>query len=140
MKTLQTNQIALGYSCGTAGADGVFGKDTETAVEAFQKANGLTVDGLAGEKTQAKIKELLGKKNDSVKTEIKYYVQAGAYKSKTNAQGLVDKLKRAGFAAIIKTGSGLHYIQAGAFKNKDKAQELRDKLKKAGFGAIIKDA
>ena len=101
------------------------------------------MDGLAGEKTQAKIKELLDKKTDTPKTEssaVKYYVRAGTYKSKKNAQAQVDKLKKKGFDAIIKVSGGLQCVQAGAFKNKDKAQELVDKLKKAGFDAIIKDA
>lgn len=64
VKTLQENLISLGYSCGPAGADGDFGDKTDAAVRLFQKANGLTVDGLAGEKTQAKIKELLEKKKN----------------------------------------------------------------------------
>lgn len=33
------------------GADGVFGSGTEAAVRAFQEANGLTVDGFAGQQT-----------------------------------------------------------------------------------------
>lgn len=39
-------QVALGID-----ADGIFGAGTEQAVIAFQKANGLTPDGLVGEKT-----------------------------------------------------------------------------------------
>ena len=35
----------------TQGIDGWFGKDTETAVEEFQSANGLEVDGIVGEAT-----------------------------------------------------------------------------------------
>lgn len=142
VKTLQENLTTLGYSCGASGADGDFGANTEAAVRAFQKANGLAADGLAGEKTQAKIKELLAVK-DSPKIEsdaIKYYVQAGAYKSRENAQAQVDKLKKKGFDTIIKVRSGLYCVQAGAFKNKEKAQELVEKLKNAGFDAIIKDA
>lgn len=106
VKTLQENLISLGYSCGSAGADGDFGDKTESAVRAFQKANGLTVDGLAGEKTQAKIKELLKvRPNTATKTEsgaVKYYVQTGAFKSMESAQAQVDKLKKAGFDAIVK--------------------------------------
>lgn len=48
---LQTALNALGYDCGTA--DGIFGLKTEMAVRAFQKAKGLTVDGIAGKATQA---------------------------------------------------------------------------------------
>ena len=43
---LQTRLEELGYS--TGGADGIFGNMTETAVKAFQKANGLYVDGIVG--------------------------------------------------------------------------------------------
>ena len=51
VKNLQKALIAKGYSCGGTGADGEFGKNTEAAVEKFQKAKGLQVDGIAGEKT-----------------------------------------------------------------------------------------
>ena len=48
---LQTMLINRGYSVGAMGADGDFGSRTEKAVEAFQRANGLTVDGIVGAKT-----------------------------------------------------------------------------------------
>lgn len=50
---LQTELIQRGYSCGSAGADGKFGNGTLAAVKAFQKANGLTVDGVVGKATWA---------------------------------------------------------------------------------------
>jgi peptidoglycan hydrolase-like protein with peptidoglycan-binding domain len=43
---LQRQLTALGYN--TGGTDGVFGPDTQAAVEAFERAEGLTVDGIAG--------------------------------------------------------------------------------------------
>ena len=46
---MQRRLIELGYLTGTA--DGKFGASTLAAVKAFQKANGLTVDGVAGTKT-----------------------------------------------------------------------------------------
>ena len=51
--TLQNRLIALGYLTGKA--DGIFGTKTSLAVIAFQKANGLTPDGIAGAKTIAKL-------------------------------------------------------------------------------------
>lgn len=48
---VQKALISNGYSCGSTGADGVFGSDTDSAVRAFQKAKGLTVDGIVGENT-----------------------------------------------------------------------------------------
>lgn len=47
---LQEALISLGYLTGKA--DGNYGEKTVAAVRAFQKANGLTVDGSAGEETQ----------------------------------------------------------------------------------------
>ena len=49
VQTLQTQLISLGYLSGKA--DGVFGRKTAAAVKAFQKANKLTADGIAGSKT-----------------------------------------------------------------------------------------
>ena len=49
--TLQNRLIELGYLAGTA--DGTFGSSTRTALVAFQTANNLTRDGVAGAKTQA---------------------------------------------------------------------------------------
>ena len=50
---LQAALNALGYDCGAA--DGIFGVATEKAVRAFQKDNGLAVDGIAGKATQAEL-------------------------------------------------------------------------------------
>lgn len=58
VRTLQQALTALGYSLGTP--DGVFGSKTESAVRAFQQANGLTVDGKAGPDTQTLLYQLAG--------------------------------------------------------------------------------
>lgn len=57
VKLLQKALNDLGYSAGSA--DGKFGSGTQRAVVAFQRANGLTADGLAGTKTLKKIEALL---------------------------------------------------------------------------------
>ncbi len=49
VKNIQQQLITLGYLSGKA--DGVFGEDTEAALMAFQKAQRLTADGVAGSKT-----------------------------------------------------------------------------------------
>ena len=50
---VQTSLVSAGYSVGSKGIDGEYGSSTESAVKSFQKAKGLTVDGIVGEKTCA---------------------------------------------------------------------------------------
>ena len=54
VKDLQTQLNNLGYNCGDV--DGIFGEKTIKAVQAFQSAYGLIVDGIVGEKTRAMLK------------------------------------------------------------------------------------
>lgn len=58
VKELQTMLIACGYSCGSTGADGIFGTNTDSAVRKFQRAYGLAVDGLAGVNTMSKLRSV----------------------------------------------------------------------------------
>ena len=51
--TLQNRLIALGYLAGSA--DGKFGRDTKSAVIAFQKAHGLSADGVVGTDTSTRL-------------------------------------------------------------------------------------
>lgn len=60
VKTMQTMLIACGYSCGPDGADGDFGKNTLSAVIAFQDANGLDADGIYGPLTRAALEKAYG--------------------------------------------------------------------------------
>ncbi len=50
VKKLQRRLAELGYLTGTV--DGAFGNQTKRAVERFQYYNGLSVDGVAGQRTQ----------------------------------------------------------------------------------------
>ena len=53
VKTLQKALTAKGFALPKYGADGDFGSETENAVKAFQRAEKLTVDGIAGPNTNA---------------------------------------------------------------------------------------
>lgn len=53
VKILQVLLNGLGYNCGVV--DGDFGNNTFEAVKKYQKANGLTVDGIVGQQTLNKI-------------------------------------------------------------------------------------
>lgn len=50
---VQKRLLELGYSVGSKQADGVYGRDTETAVKAFQIAQGIVADGKVGAGTRA---------------------------------------------------------------------------------------
>ncbi|MBQ7896686.1 MAG: peptidoglycan-binding protein [Oscillospiraceae bacterium] len=51
VKAMQHILIGSGYSCGSHGADGDFGTDTKNALCAYQRAKGLSVDGIAGKQS-----------------------------------------------------------------------------------------
>ena len=51
VREIQTRLKKWGYYNGSV--DGIFGTETKKAVVSFQKANGLTPDGIAGKKTLA---------------------------------------------------------------------------------------
>jgi len=53
VRWIQNRLNYLGYNCGTA--DGIFGKNTDTAVKKFQSANGLTADSIVGFNTWKKL-------------------------------------------------------------------------------------
>ena len=53
VRDMQILLNSLDYDCGTA--DGIFGAKTVTAVKAFQEAEGLKVDGIAGPETLERI-------------------------------------------------------------------------------------
>lgn len=53
VKVLQWLLDDKGFDCGSA--DGIFGQKTLAALKAFQKAKGLTADGICGKNTWAKI-------------------------------------------------------------------------------------
>lgn len=58
VKRLQEVLNSLGYDCGEA--DGIFGSKTKAAVIAFQKAHGLTADGVVGMKTRDALENVTG--------------------------------------------------------------------------------
>jgi len=66
VKGLQSDLIALGYSCGKWGADGEFGPATEQALRAYQYDRGLEESGLLDEDTRAALDVDLAEHGESV--------------------------------------------------------------------------
>ena len=59
VRYLQNMLISIGYKVGSAGADGIFGKATESAVRSLQRTSGISVDGKIGPQTAARICKLV---------------------------------------------------------------------------------
>jgi len=55
VRELQQKLMDLSYDLGKWGADGIFGKQTQTAVKQFQQDQGLKPDGICGPLTYAKL-------------------------------------------------------------------------------------
>lgn len=89
VKTMQETLIKIGYSCGSYGADGDFGNDTDKAVRTFQKDNGLVVDGKYGANSKAKANELLKKLSSPTSTKIDTVKDVQNWANKNYKSGLV---------------------------------------------------
>ena len=57
VKQLQQELIRKGYDCGSSGADGIFGKNTEAALKQFQQEHDLAADGVCGPQTYAALEK-----------------------------------------------------------------------------------
>lgn len=66
-----------------------------------------------------------------------YYVQAGAFSKKENAEAHAKALKAAGFDTMLKTAGGLYKVQTGAYSVKANADAQVKALKAAGFDAFV---
>ena len=110
VKTMQAMLIACGYSCGSTGADGDFGKNTLAGLKAFQKDAGLAVDGVYGKDT----KSALEKKYKAVTAEAaKSGLQASTLKGLSEA----DVVKNVGslFTADMKKNGILASVSMAQF-------------------------
>jgi peptidoglycan hydrolase-like protein with peptidoglycan-binding domain len=58
----------LTVSVTRAGADGIFGPETEAAVKAFQKQVGLQADGIVGTHTLARLEQIILKNLSALET------------------------------------------------------------------------
>ena len=108
VKELQEKLIALGYSCGSHGADGDYGGGTANAVREFQRKNGLVEDGIAGPKTLEAINKAIS--------------STGSNKVKVTANLL-----------NVRAGAGTNYAIKGTLKNGAICELLEEK---DGWGKI----
>lgn len=64
VKKLQKALQDAGYELSKFGADGQYGKETEEAVKAFQRAQGIVADGIVGPETITKLQEATASTED----------------------------------------------------------------------------
>lgn len=106
VKDLQNNLKKLGYNVGAV--DGIYGKQTASAVKSFQKKYGLSQDGIAGKNTYSAMNQAIQKKNtynpNSV-VETKYKALESKVHNKNSTWDEVSKslidIGKAGFDFII---------------------------------------
>ena len=104
VKQMQIMLIACGYSCGSTGADGVFGNNTFKAVKEFQKNKNLTIDGLYGIQTKTALETLYKSFNNTSYNGINYkdvYDYAYYRKSYKDLQDSFGKNKELYFKHFI---------------------------------------
>ena len=70
VREMQTMLIACGFSCGSDGADGDFGKNTLASLTAFQTANGLEAIGIFDADTWAALEHELKYKQNMKNPEL----------------------------------------------------------------------
>lgn len=100
VKAIQYALNKLGYgNSGTKKVDGVFGSGTQRAVKAFQKAMGISADGIVGKNTRAKFK-------------LKGYA-SGITETKKDQLALIDEL---GEELVMRAGANgkLEYLTKGS--------------------------
>ena len=66
-----------------------------------------------------------------------YTVQCGAFADKSNAEMYAEKIRRAGFAAVVVKVGKLYRVQTGAFATRGNADNYVKALKKSVFSTVI---
>lgn len=117
VKQLQMNLIALGFSCGAAGADGRYGLGTTQAVKNFQASQGFAKveqDGIYGQSTKAALEKAIKGTDSSIKNV--YRVTASALNVRSApaiTKPIVGVLKRGETCQVLEIKEGWGKILGG---------------------------
>ena len=115
VEEMQKMLIACGYSCGSCGVDGIFGNDTLKAVLAFQRAAGLSIDGIYGPKSKAALTaqyQSRGKADTKPYTEAFIEKVAPMAQADQKAKGILASVTIA--QAILESGWGRSELAVNA--------------------------
>ena len=131
VKNLQENLNKLNFNCGTP--DGTFGAGTETALKNFQKANKLTVDGLAGSATLNAIQKAVNNLKQPV-TPSKGLSENGfkLLASYEATSAVKDKKGNVVSIPILDVGDGMYTIGIGNTVKKTDTKTIQEYKEKYG--------
>ncbi len=131
VKKLQENLNKLNFNCGTL--DGTFGAGTETALKNFQKANKLTVDGLAGSATLNAIQKAVNNLKQPV-TPSKGLSENGfkLLASYEATSAVKDKKGNVVSIPILDVGDGMYTIGIGNTVKKTDTKTIQEYKEKYG--------
>lgn len=73
----------------------------------------------------------------SMKTDISYSVQTGAFRNRMYAQHLLEELQEMEFPARIEMGDGFYRVRVGEFDTLNEATSMEQRLKRAGYPTVI---
>lgn len=143
VRTIQTKLKRWGYYTGSV--DGVYGKKTTVAVRLFQQKNGLTADGICGEKTLVALGIGSGS-SVSAANDNDLYLLARAISAEARGEPYIGQvavgaviLNRVKHPSFPSTVAGVIY-QSGAFSSVSDGQfasvTITDSARKAARDAL----
>ncbi len=153
VRYLQMNLTGLGYK--GVFIDGMYGPGTESGVKRFQKAEGLSADGIAGTNTLNKMDSIIrglqsnlnklgynvgkvdgvfgnGTKNAVIAFQRDYGLTADGIPGKNTFSKIEEAIKNKD-----SNNDKLYRVQTGAFSRSGNADNLVKELKKKGYDAIV---
>jgi len=109
---------------------------------ALKKESGKKAAPAKKESTKKKTKQSTASKSQTIPSDKGYTVQVAAFKTEKDANRMVEKLKRDGYAAyrtITKIeGKGIWFrVRVGKYQSRAETRSTKDKLTKSGLKPII---
>ena len=97
----QLNEWRASHNLPPIAADGIYGKETEAALKAFQESKGFNPDGIAGPHVKASLNEIVGRANTqksevvkTVKREASNIADQAARTAEKEISNVVDQAER----------------------------------------------
>lgn len=113
VRAMQELLMQLEYALSGYGADGVFGVETETAVKAFQRNEGLEEDGKYGDRTHAALMEAVADDDEGKRDESKPENETQP-EEENKPKGMTVVIASQGGKVNVRYGNGTNYARMTA--------------------------